>query len=341
MEKAMSSTIKDVARYAGVSTATVSRVINNDPNVKPQNAEKVREAIKACNFVPNFVARNLKSARSNTIGLVVSDISNPYFTAMAKVIESCLRERGYDMLICSTDEDQAKEVGYLDRFMSNRVDGIILNTTGKNNEFIIELSKKLPIVLIERQISSPDFHGDYVGANNANSIYSMTQFLLRIGHRRIGFLNSELSVSTGIERMEGFTRAMQDAHIKVSKEYHYLHESRYFSYEGGYEGAEWMMAQAQPPTALIAANNTLALGALSYLRNSNIRVPEDISFMCYGELQNSALLYIDPSYSTLSPNTRGERAARFLLDRMGNANVFNRQAIFESQIVIGKSVQNA
>lgn len=102
-----------------------------------------------------------------------------------------------------------------------------------------------------------------------------------------------------------------------------------------------MMAQAQPPTALIAANNTLALGALSYLRNSNIRVPEDISFMCYGELQNSALLYIDPSYSTLSPNTMGERAARFLLDRMGNANVFNRQAIFESQIVIGKSVQNA
>ena len=86
MEKAMSSTIKDVARYAGVSTATVSRVINNDPNVKPQNAEKVREAIKACNFVPNFVARNLKSARSNTIGLVVSDISNPYFTAMAKRI---------------------------------------------------------------------------------------------------------------------------------------------------------------------------------------------------------------------------------------------------------------
>lgn len=335
----MSATIKDVAQCAGVSTATVSRVINNDPTVKPKNAEKVREAIKKCNFVPNFVARNLKSARSNTIGLVVSDISNPYFTAMAKVIESCLHEHGYDMLICSTDEDQAKEVGYLDRFMSNRVDGIILNTTGKNDDFIVELSKKIPLVLIERQICSPEFRGDYVGANNANSIYSMTQSLLRIGHRRIGFLNSELSVSTGLERMQGFTQAMHDAHIEVNKDYPYLHESRYFSYEGGYEGAEWMMAQKQPPTALIAANNTLALGVLSYLRNNHVRVPEDVSFMYYGELQNSELLYIDPSYATLSPKTMGERAARFLLDRLGNISVPNRQAIFESQIIIGKSIQ--
>lgn len=337
----MPSTIKDVAKYAGVSIATVSRVVNHDSNVKAENVAKVLEAIKACNFTPNYVARNLKSARSNTIGLLVSDIANPYFMEMAKVIESQLHRKGYDLLICSTDEDPEKEKGYLNRFVYNRVDGIIVNTTGKNDDFLIQLSRTLPIVLIERQITSSDFLGDYVGANNFNSIYSMTKYLLQLGHQRIGFINSELFVSTGRERMKGFAQAMADSHVDVYSGYPYIFESKFFSYEGGYAGAEHLMNMANRPTAIIASNNTLALGALSYLKQNHVRIPQDISFMHYGDIQNSALLFVELSYSTLNPNIMGERAASFLIDRIESPDSYKRQAIFESQLVIGNSISRA
>ena len=143
------STIKDVAKYAGVSTATVSRVINHAPNVRPETVARVNEAIAACHFVPNFVARNLKSEQTKTIGFLVSDIANSYFTIMAKALEIKLQKLGYDMMVCSTDDDPSMEKSYLTQFQSNRVAGIVLNTTGKNTEFIETLSQSIPMVLVE------------------------------------------------------------------------------------------------------------------------------------------------------------------------------------------------
>lgn len=334
----MAVTIKDVAKYAGVSTATVSRVINNDQGVKPENVKKVTEAIEACQFVPNFVARNLKNSRTNTVALIVSDISNPYFTAMAKAISDILRQHGYDMFVCSTEENKETEAALIHRFQRNHVDGIILNTTNQNDAFVTNLSKTTPIVLIERQILSSDFIGDFVGGNNFSGVYSMTQHLLRLGHKNIGFINSELSVNTGAERMAGFVRAMADAKITIDANYPYQFSSKHFNYEGGYAGAKHLMRMSTPPSAIIASNNMLALGALAYLKSANLRIPEDVSFFSHGDIQNSELLFVNPSFSTQNPYTLGERAASFIVSRIESPSMHNRQAIFESQLIIGDSV---
>lgn len=333
----MTPTIKDVAKYAGVSTATVSRVINNEAGVKEANVKKVREAIQACHFIPNSIARSLKCDRTNTIGFLVSDISNQYFTRMAKVISDHLHQYGYDMVICSTDEDAGKEINHLNRFISNRVNGIILNTTNKNDEFVAALSQTMPIVLIERQIHSSRFQGDYVGANNFGGIYAMTEYLLSLGHRKIGFINSELAVNTGSERMAGFTQAMAAANINVDANYQYLYISKFFSFDGGYSGAEHLMSLSAPPTAVIAANNTLALGVMSYLKEHHITIPKDLSFCSYGDIENSDLLFVTPTYSTLNPVSSGNKAASFLVTRIEAPDQVNREAVFDSQLIVGDS----
>ena len=331
-------TMKDIAQHAGVSVATVSRVINKDPSVKSQNVEKVMQAIKKYDFVPNSVARSLKCSRSKTIGFLVSDIANYHFVSMAKVIETAARKRGYDMLICSTDENKTQELGHLQRFLSNQVDGIILNTTNQNNEYIAQLSHQIPIVLIDRKISSPAFKGDFVGSDNYSSILQMTQYLLKIGHRRIGIINSELAVNTGEERMAGFVQAMELAGITIDKNYPYQHESPLFNFEGGYDGAQKLMALSPPPTALIVTNNMMALGALSYLKSQNIKIPEKISFFSYGNISNSELFFLDLSYAVLNPYSMGKRAAEFILSRIEHPEMSNREAIFESQLSIGNSI---
>lgn len=140
-------TIKDVAKLAGVSIATVSRVINDNYYVSPEIKEKVLQAIEDLDYYPNYVARSLKSEKTNSIGFLVSDISNTYFTTMAKALEDVIHKKNYSLIVCSTEDKKEKELAYLKLLISKKVDGLILNTTGKNDELIAELSKQLPIVL--------------------------------------------------------------------------------------------------------------------------------------------------------------------------------------------------
>lgn len=332
------STIRDVARHAGVSTATVSRVINHIPNVKPETVEKVNEAIKACNFVPNFVARNLKSEQSRTVGFLVPDISNTYFTVMAKTLEAKLQEAGYDLLICSTDDVPAQEAHYLKQMLSNQVIGMILDTTGKNNSMIEDISQRVPFVLIERNIDSVQYHGDFVGANNYNGCYELTICLLEKGHRKIGVINGNLEVSTGRERYQGFADAMNSYGISVNEEYPYVYDANSFLENAGYEGAQYLMKLSEPPSAIIVMNNTLSIGALKYLKRQGIRIPEDVSVMCYGNIENSELFFVEPAYTTLNPRTIAEKIFQYILTRIENPELNNRETFFESRLYLGGSV---
>lgn len=332
------STIRDVALYAGVSTATVSRVINRIPNVKPETVEKVNEAIKACNFVPNFVARNLKSEQSRTIGFLVPDISNTYFTVMAKTLEAKLQEAGYDLLICSTDDVPAQEAHYLNQMLSNQVVGLILDTTGKNNPMIEDISQRIPFVLIERSIDSICYHGDFVGANNHNGIYELTIYLLEKGHRKIAVINGNLEVSTGRERYQGFVDAMSSFGIVVDEQYPYVYNANSFLEKAGYEGAQYLMNISEPPSAVIVMNNSLSLGALKYLKNQKIRIPEDVSIMCYGNIENSELFFVEPAYTTLNPRTIADKIFQYILTRIENPELNNRETFYESRLYLGESV---
>ena len=335
----MGATIKDVARIAHVSITTVSRVINNENNVKPATVQLVKDAIKACNYVPNSFARGLKSNSSRTIGLLVSDISNSYFTAMAKRIETILREKNFNMIICSTDENKEQEMRYINHLISHQIDGLILNTTGLNNDEIVNISQHLPIVLIERRINDPHFHGDYVSSNNRDGIRQLTSSLLKLGHRKIGFINCEGATSSGKERFDGFCSAMEGIGISIDAHYPYHYSSDSFSIDKGFHGCSVLMQMEDRPTAIIAANNTLALGTLQYLRLHNYNIPNDVSVLSYGDIENSELFFVDLGHATLNPATIGDKASEFILSRIEFPDFPNRESIFEPAILLNGSTK--
>ena len=332
-------TIKDIARRANVSIATVSRVINKEAGVRPKTIEKVERAIQECQYVPNSIARNLKSSTSKTVGLLVSDISNNHFTLMAKVIEMVLREHGYNLIICNTDDSQEQELMYLNRLVGFRVDGLILNITNQNNDYITRLSHSLPVVLVERSISDPNFRGDYIGSNNQAGIEMMTKYLISNGHQRIGIINSELKVSTGRERLAGFINTMKSIGVAVDEHYPYRYDAKLFNLEGGILGCRHLMGLQEPPTAIVVTNNAMSLGVYKYLRTNTIAIPDDVSVLSYGDIENSELFFVKPGYATLNPSFTGETAATHLLSRMSDSGIRTREVILEPSLIVRDSVK--
>ena len=336
----MPATIKDVAKHANVSTGTVSRVINNDPAVRQKMRDKVNEAIRQTNYVPNATARNLKTSKSKIIGLLVSDISNSHFTSIALVLETILREKGYSVVVCNTGDDPKQELGYLYRMMSLQVDGLILNTTNHNNEYICQISKKVPIVLIERNIYDPNFTGDIISSNNFAGMQTLTRHFINCGHRKIGIINGDLTVSTGAERFEGFIVTMKEIGIIVDTNYPYCYNSEHNNLNGGVMGCQYLMGLTDRPTAILVANNSMAIGVYKYLRQNSFTVPEDVSILSYGNIENCELYYTEPGFATLNPYFIGEKAAKHLLSRIQQPNTNNREVIFEPSLMVNQSVKS-
>lgn len=332
------SSIKDVAKYAGVSVATVSRVINHMPNVRPETIEKVNNAIQACRFVPNALARNLKSEQTKVIGFLVINIANSYFSVMAKILAVELREKGYELMIYSSNDDPRLEKIYLDQLLSNQAEGIILNTTGENEDAIIQISQNIPVVLIERNLTSDLFRGDFVGANNYGGIFELTRYLQSFGHRRIGFINGNPSVSTGAERYQGFVDAMKLVHVEVDEQYPYQCNEGLFTEQQGSDSARYLMSLPQPPTALIGANNTISIGILKYIKQQRLQIPGEVSVVCYGNIENSELFFVNLTYTTLNPVTNAKKACHYMISRLENRTLPNRETIFESGLCEGESV---
>ena len=331
--------MKDIARLCGVSTATVSRVVNNDPRVNPQTVERVRETIRELGFVPNTVARNLRKTKTGTIGMLISDISNSYFATIAREVDRYLRAAGYNLMVVSTDDDKDQEAIYLQRFISSQAEGIILNPTNQNDELLVELSGRVPMVLVERMIDHPDFRGDSVNSNYYQGILELTGYLLQMGHRKIGLIDCERSLSTGKHRLHGFAQAMGQAGITVDEHYPYLACSESFFAMDGYNNAKSLMQREDPPTAVLVAHSGLASNALRYFKHNGYSIPEDLSVACYGTLPNHDLFYIDLCYSGFPPYDVGARTAEYIVSRIQNPDLDNRETVFESKLFPGGSVR--
>lgn len=333
-------TIKDVAKEAGVSIATVSRVLNGNSFVSTELKAKVNAAISKLNYYPNSIARSLKNESTLTIGLIVSDISNPFFTTIARSVEDIIRPQNYNLIVCSTDNQQDKEYAYLQLLMEKKVDGIILNTTGENCDFIASISHNIPIALCGRKVNSLSFHGDLVDSDNITGSYELTQHMIHMGHKKIGIINGQKKVSSSYERMEGFCKAMLTLGIRADESYPYLFNGDFNRIESGYQGAQFLLNRPDPPTAIVAMNNELVIGALSYCKEHQIRIPEDVSIGCYGEIVNADLLYVQPSYVTLSPWTMGKRLAELIIERIeSDKELPNREVRFSTILHVGNGVR--
>ncbi len=319
--------IKDVAEAAGVSTATVSRVLSNGLHVRPEVRERVMATVERLGYRPNLVARSLRSQQSSTIGLIVSDISNPFFTAISRAVEDTGYEQGFSVLLCNTDENPEKEAIYLNLMRDTAVAGAIMSPTRQTIANFADSNLPFPIVVVDRSISNGDV--DAVLLDNVDAAYRLITHLIEQGYRRIAALCSEMS--TGLERQIGYERALR-AHGFAPK-------TEYMKYvppkvEAGYVAALKMLDLAEPPDALFTVNSLLAEGALQAIRERNLTIPDDIALVTFDETSWASL--VQPAITLIAQPTYeiGKTAAELLLQRIADPSRPTRQVILKGQLLV-------
>lgn len=305
-------TIKDVARESGVSTASISRVLNESGYVSNETKARVLAAVKKLNYQPNAIARSLKQDKTNTIGVVVPDIANPYFMKIAKAIEDTVSNNGYNLIFCSFDENPGKERELLAVMYEKRVDAIVLATSGESEDIVA--SSGIPIVLLDRKMKIESQQLDYVIEDNIQAAYCLTKTLLEQGHRRIGVVNGSLKVSTGWERYEGYKRALQEYGLKEDLQLAYKGN---FAQLDGCRAVDYFLSLGEKPTAILSFNNTMSFGVILELRRRGYNIPEDMVVASYGEVEAAQLLH-NPQmiYVKQEPYEMGLKVGEIILHRL-------------------------
>jgi len=313
--------IKDVAAKANVSVATVSRVLNNNPHVKPHLRERVLHAINELGYQPSGIARNMRSQSIHVIGLIISDIQNPFFTALVRAVEDVAYENQYTVLLCNSDEDVRKEQLYIDVLSKERVAGVIIVPTGKEC-YTPLLNLKVPIVAVDRKV--PDLVTDSVVIDNVAGAYAATTHLIQLGHRRIGLVGAPLTVSVGWERRQGYEQALREYQIPVDES---LIRTGNFKESGGYQAAQALLSLDPRPTAIFSVNNLMTMGTLEAIHERGLRLPDDISVVGFDDMPWLSLL--TPPLTTVRQPTYqiGLEAARLLFRRLQGECPESPQAI--------------
>lgn len=321
--------IKDVAKEAGVSTATVSRVLSRKPYVTPEVQARVMAAVEKLGYRPNRIARSLRAQQSNTIGLIVSDIRNPYFTDVSRAVEDTAYEHGYAVFLCNSDEDPAKETLYLNQLRDENVSGVILSPTRQTSDDFDALSLNIPTVIIDRSIR----HGevDIVMIDNVDAGYRLTRHLIENGYRRIGALFGEAS-TTGRERRQGFEKALRE-HDLTPAVMRYLPPR----IQAGHEAALAILSAPDRPDAILASNSLLSAGALEAIRELNFIIPDDVALAGFDETTWSTL--VQPTLTVIAQPTYeiGQTAMELLLKRIAQPDAPVRQVILKGQLMARKS----
>lgn len=326
--------MKDVARRAGVGVMTVSRVINNSGYVSAETRARVEAAIAELNYKPNALARGLRSSRTNTLAFVIGDIVNPFWGIVIKGAQQVAREAGFHLIFCNTGNSFAEQREYLELVVQRQVDGILMTPLPGNRQIVHWLrEREIPLVAIDSRIEGEAV--DTVRCDSEQGAYEMTRLLIQWGHQRIALLSGPLSFWAMRVRVDGYLRALKEAGLSG--------EERIFSgaFEGasGYQMAHDALAQAgERPTALFATSNYLGWGALRYVRDQGMRVPEDITVTSFDELP--AELFFDPFLTLVSQPAfeMGRQAVELMLERV-NAEQSGepREVVLPIEIIVRSS----
>ncbi len=333
------ATIKMVAEEAGVSTATVSRVLNGNYPVSKDAYEHVMAAVEKLNYRTNNLAKSLKMNKTFMIGLVVPDISNSFFMELARGIEDIVTERGYTLTVCSTDEDNDKEIRLLKALNDKRVDLVVLASSLKDKEPLEDLRKRgLRLVMVDTYIAG--LKSDYILEDNESSSFELVDYALGLGHKKVGIINGILTVSTARERFEGFRRALKKHKISLNESY--VVSGAYNRKKACKEVKDMLTRQMNNlPTLLYATNNEMTEGALMAIKELGLRVPEDISVISYGEISLPEL--VEPRLTIIhqKPREIGEMAGQILIQRLDDENYQGKPTphIVQGSLVIRDSVK--
>lgn len=279
----MAATIKDVARRAGLSQSTVSRALNQSGYVSAEAQQRIDEAVHELGYQPNWLARGLKGQASRLAGLIVPEVSSLYDNLIIQSVSAVLHESGYGMILCINNEDAEVDLGYLKVLQEKRVDGIIYvhPLHGSNSAFVRNLAQQgLPIIELNRRCEEDLLDG--VLADNVQSGHQITDYLIGLGHRRIGLIMGETDLTTGQNRLSGYRHALNDAAIPIDQD---LIRIGSFSQEHGEVGMGALLQLAERPSAILAGSNRILMGILKVLGEQNIRIPDDMSVAAFNDTE--------------------------------------------------------
>lgn len=324
--------IKDVAEAAGVSTATVSRVLANKPHVRDAVKEKVMAVVKELNYQPNRVAQSLRSNTSRIIALIVADIENPFFQRVSRAVDDVAQELGYNVMLCNTDEDPIKEKKCLDLLRVENVAGIIISPTRKGvNNFSETYSLGIPMVMIDRHVSN--FDVDNVLIDNFRSAHTIVTHLLGHGYQRIaGVFGAEST--TGRERKDGFIQALKDKDIEPVNDLVKFSDPRE---DDGFKTAMQLLEKKDRPDAIFTSNSLLASGILRAIRECKLSIPDDIAVASFDDTSWAKL--IDPALTVIEQPTYeiGRTATEMLIKRIDDPTRSNREVILKTKLIVRQS----
>ena len=327
--------MKDVARLAGVSTSTVSHVINKNRFVSEAIADKVNAAVEQLNYAPSALARSLKLNQTRTLGMLLTASSNPFYSEVVRGVERSCYERGYSLILCNTDGEAERMNRSLETLLQKRVDGLLLMCTENHRPSKDAISRypSLPIVMMDW--SPFDGANDVIQDNALLGGEMATEYLIRQGYHKIACITGPLDKTTAQERLNGYRQAMNNAGLEILPGYEVSGD---FEFEGGVPAMEKLLALPEPPHAVFASNDAMAVGAYQALYQRGLRVPDDVAVIGYDDIQLAQ--YMMPPLTTIHQpkDSLGELAVDALLHRLQDPEAEPQILVLTPELVVRQSV---
>ncbi|AGB42375.1 transcriptional regulator [Halobacteroides halobius DSM 5150] len=333
----MGLTIKDVAKEAGVSYATVSRALNDHPDVNEDTRKRILKIASEIGYQPNVIARGLVSQETKTIGLLIPDITNPFFPEVARGVEEAAIEAGYNIFLCNTNWSKEREEHYIDALLQKQVDGLIITPSSENLDHLERLlNSKVKTVFVSSFIKHPDFTSIIV--DNVTGAQRAVQHLIERGHKKIGFVGAGEDRFANQERLKGYKQALEANNIEIRPKYIKNQEGSY-KRKSGYYLMKELLSLDQYPTAVFSYNDLLALGAIQAIREEGLSVPEDVAVIGFDDISFASLPEIQLTTVAQPKYDMGQLALENLLEQIKDKKEksISRRILLDPKLIIRKT----
>jgi len=316
----MKLTIKEIAKLSGVSQATVSRVLNNSASVKEETKRRIEKIIEEYHYTPNAVARSLSKNETNNIGVIIPDISNPFFCEVIKGVSSVANENGLNIILCDTHENQQKEIHFLNSLKNEKLKGIIITPVSDTYQFDSDYSNLLegmnvPIILVDRDVKYSNFDGVFI--DNIKGAFEATSALIQEGHRNIAVIAGPTTSKPGRDRLIGYKKEYMMNNIPINEELIFYGD---FGLESGYNNAKKILNSKHKPTAIFSCNNLMTIGVLKALTELHLQIPDDIALIGFDDIEILDTLGFKISSISRPTFEMGEIAMEMLINQLKNRN---------------------
>lgn len=331
----MKLTIKDIANLSGVSKSTVSRVINNRKYVSKKNRERVSNIINELGYLPDNIARSLITKKTYTIGLIIPDITNPFYSETTKIIEDTIRKLGYSLIICNTNNRSELQNKYVDVLKQRNIDGIIFGSVRINDTNITNLSaQELPYITYHRKLKNEN--SNYIISDDITGIKTAVKHLVDLGHKNIAYISGPTLYSTGINRLKGFIEARNIFNLNNSNDL--IKEGAYSEYQS-WQATKEIINLTPRPSAIIAANDLMAISALDCILYHGLSVPKDISLIGYDNINLASHARIQLTTVSVDKKNMAKKTANLLIKEIINKKSSPKliQITLKTKLIIRKT----